>query len=70
VRRIVGNFSFPFATKGVRNTVRYNDTMDANKRVTYCIIHDLLLIKALRLMSAFVVFYPTYPIHPHPPSPC
>jgi hypothetical protein len=43
VRRIVGNFSCRFATKGVRKTVRYNDSMDANRRVTYCIIHELLL---------------------------
>lgn len=51
--------------------------MDANKRVTCYIIYELLLIKVLRLMSAFndnlfiffVLFYSTHPIHPHPPSP-
>jgi hypothetical protein len=75
VRRIFGNFSFRFAIKGVRKTVRYNDTIDANKRVTYCIIHELLLIKALRLMSAFddnlFIFF--CGVSPHasdpPPSP-
>ena len=51
VRHIVGSFSFLFAIKDVGKTVRYNDTRDANKRVTYCLIHELLLIKALRLMS-------------------
>jgi hypothetical protein len=66
-----------FCYKGVGKTVRYNDTRDANKGATYCIIHELLLIKALRLMSAFhenlfIFFYgvsPRHLIHPHPPSP-
>jgi hypothetical protein len=54
VRRIVGSFSFfLFATKGVRKTVLHNDTRDANKRATYCIIHQLFPIKTMRLMSAF-----------------
>jgi hypothetical protein len=51
---LLGVFSsFLFATKGVEKTVRYNDTRDTNTRATYYIIHELLLIKALRVMSAF-----------------
>ncbi len=30
-----------FAAKGLRTAVRYNDTMEANERVIYCIIHQL-----------------------------
>ena len=33
MRRIFGNFSFRFAIKGVRKTVRYNDTIEVNERV-------------------------------------
>jgi hypothetical protein len=74
VRHIIGSFSFLFATKGVGKTVRYNDTRDANKRATYCIIHELLLIKALRLMSAvndslFIFFCGVSPPHLIPYSP-
>jgi hypothetical protein len=54
VRRIIEDFSFfSFCYKGCGKTVQYNDTRDANKHATYCIIHELLLKKALRLVSAF-----------------
>jgi hypothetical protein len=41
-----------FAAKGLRKTIQYNDTRAANERTTYCIIHESLPVKTMRLMSA------------------
>ena len=60
-------FLFFLLQRVLEKTIRYNDTRDTNKCTTYCIIYELLLIKALRLMSAFddnlfIFFYSISPM--------
>lgn len=50
VRRFVKGGFFSFKYKGLEKTVRYNDSSDVNKRVAYCIIHQLFPINTLHLM--------------------